>query len=65
MPRITLFRALVIAIFVLPGVACSGFPTYARAAGDTAIGPPLDAVDPPGGIVNRDEYEHSPSYPPG
>jgi hypothetical protein len=66
MHRITLFRALVIAIFVLPGVACSGLPTYTRAAGDTAVGPPRDTVDRPGGgIMNRDEYEHSPSYPPG
>jgi hypothetical protein len=64
MQRTTLFRALVIAIFVLPSVACSGSPTYTRAAG-TAVGPTPGAADPLGGIMNRDEYEHSPSYPPG
>lgn len=62
MQRATLFKALVIAIFVLPGVACSG---YTRAAGSTVVRPTPEAADPPGGIMNRDDYEHSPSYPPG
>ena len=62
MQRATLFKALVIAIFVLPGVACSA---YTRAAGSTVVRPTPEAADPPGGIMNRDDYEHSPSYPPG
>ncbi len=65
MQRTRLFKALIIAIFVIPGVACSGSPTYTRAAGTTAVGPTPEAADPPGGIMNRDEYEHSLSYPPG
>jgi hypothetical protein len=57
-----LLKALLIAI-TLPVVACTGSPTYTRTVGP-AIGPA--AADPPGGgIINRDEYEHSPSYPPG
>ena len=61
----TLFKALVITIFVLPGIACSGPSTYTRAAGITVVVPNPGVADPPGGIMNRDEYEHSPSYPPG
>ena len=64
MKRAALFKALVITL-ALPVVACSGFPTYTRAAGP-AIGPaPASAERPGGGIMDRDEYEHSPSYPPG
>jgi hypothetical protein len=65
MQRTTLFKALVMVIFVLPGIACSGSPTYTRAASTTAVGSAPEAADPPGGIMNRGEYEHSPSFPPG
>jgi hypothetical protein len=62
--RAALLKALAIAI-TLPIVACSNSPTYTRAVGP-AIGSAPAAADPPGGgIINRDEYEHSPSYPPG
>ena len=64
MKRTMLFKALVIATFVLPSVACAGTPTYVRAAGSTAAGS-IDAADRASGVVNEDEYEHSPSYPPG
>ena len=65
MKRTTLFKALVIAIFVLPGIACSGSPAYTRAPGTTVVGSTPEAADPPGDIMDRHEYEHSPSYPPG
>ena len=64
MKRTISFKALVIATFVLPSVACAGSPTYLRAAGSTAAGS-TDAADRPSGIVNENEYEHSLSYPPG
>ena len=63
MKRLALFKALVITL-ALPVVACSGSPIYTRTVGP-AIGPAPAAADPPAGIMNRDEYEHSPSYPPG
>jgi len=56
MKRATSFKALLIAIFVLPGVACSAPATSSRAP---------RIADPPGGIMDRDEYEHSGSYPQG
>jgi hypothetical protein len=59
MKRLALFGALALTV-----VACSGAPTYTRAAGP-AIGAAPAAADPPRGIMDRDEYEHSPSYPPG
>jgi hypothetical protein len=65
MKRTTLFRALVITAFVLPGIACSGRAIDTRAAGTDAVGSTPEVADPPSGIMNRDEYEHSPSFPPG
>jgi len=61
--RIALLSALVITL-ALPVVACSGSPTYTRTAGPS-IGAAPAAADPRRGIMDRDEYEHSPSYPPG
>jgi len=65
MKRATMFKALVITAFVLPAIACSGPAIDMRAAGTDAIGATPGVADPPGGIMNRDEYEHSPSFPPG
>lgn len=61
----TPFKVVIITIFVLPGIACSGPSTYTSAARTIVVGPNSGVADPPGGIIDRDEYEHSPSYPPG
>jgi hypothetical protein len=62
----TLLKALVIAMFVLSGGACSGPSAVTRAVGADTVGSAPVAADPPGGgIINREEYEHSASYPPG
>jgi hypothetical protein len=60
----TPLKVLLIAIFVLPGIACSGPSTYTRAAGTVAVGSNPVVADPPG-TMNKEEYEHSASYPPG
>ena len=59
----TPLKALVVAIFVLPAIACSGPSTNTRAAGPNAVG--SNPVAAGGGIMDREEYEHSSSYPPG
>ena len=61
----TPLKALVVASFLLPVVACSSPSTYTRAAGPNAVGSNPIAGDPRGGIMDREEYEHSASYPPG
>ncbi len=61
----TPLKALAIAIFVIPGIACSGPSTYTRAAGTDAVGSDPVVADPPSGTMDREEYEHSTSYPPG
>ena len=63
MRRVALLNALVIAI-TLPVGACSGSPTYTRAVGP-AIGSDPAAADRSRAIIDREEYLHSPSYPPG
>jgi hypothetical protein len=65
MRRATLFKAIVITIFALPSVGCSGPATDPHAAGTDAVGSLHGVANPPAGIMNRDEYEHSPSFPPG
>jgi hypothetical protein len=61
----TLYNALVIGIFALPGVGCSGPATNTRATGTDALGSSPGVAHQPARIMNRDEYEHSPSFPPG
>jgi hypothetical protein len=65
MKRATLFKALVITAFLLPGGACSGPAVGTRAAGTDAVGSTPEVADPPRGPLNKEEYEHSPSFPPG
>jgi hypothetical protein len=65
MKRATLFKALVIMTFVFPGIACSGPAIDTRAAGTNTVGSAPGVADPPRGIMNREEYEGSPSFPPG
>jgi hypothetical protein len=65
MKRTTLFRALVITAFVLPGIACSGPAIDTRAAGTGAVGSTPGVADTPRGPMNKEEYEHSQSFPPG
>jgi hypothetical protein len=61
----TLCKALVITIFVLSGVGCSGPATNTPATGTDALGSTPGVADPPPPIMDRDEYEHSSSFPPG
>ena len=63
MKTATLFKAIVVALPLLSAIACAGPSTYTNVAGTDAIG--SDPEQPGGGIMNREQYEHSPSYPPG
>jgi hypothetical protein len=65
MKRATPLKALVVAVLVLPGIACSGPAIDTRAADTDAIESTPGPADPPSNIMNRDEYQHSPSFPPG
>jgi hypothetical protein len=65
MKRATLFKALVITAFVLPGIACSGSAIDTPAAGTDVVGSTPGVAHPPRGPMNKEEYEHSPSFPPG
>jgi len=65
MKRTTPFKALIIASFALQGVACADPAATTRPAATNAASSTPDPADPPSGIINREEYEHSPSFPPG
>ena len=62
MTRAMLLGPLAAAILALPVVACSGNAGYSPASAANVNG---SDPAPASGIVNRHEYERSPSFPPG
>jgi hypothetical protein len=64
MKRLSILSKAVVIAIALPVVACSASPTHSGGA-EMTVGSAPRTADPPSNIMNKDEYEHSPSYPPG